>query len=106
MPYDNNSDLCIPTDLAITDAIKDRVFGLKVCLVVQNSQNSVQLKGIITDGDVRRGILSGIDLNDKCTRVMNNKPLKCPHPPQFPKLNNRLLGIRLGTYLLFHKKAI
>ena len=78
MPYDNNwLDLCIPTDLAITDAIKViRSSGSKVCLVVQNSQNSVQLKGIITDGDVRRGILSGIDLNDKCTRVMNNKPFK------------------------------
>lgn len=78
MPYDNNwLDLCIPTDLAITDAIKViESSGSKVCLVVQNSQNSVQLKGIITDGDVRRGILSGIDLNDKCTRVMNDKPFK------------------------------
>ncbi len=43
----------------------------KIALVVDDEQH---LLGSITDGDVRRGILNGIDLNECVTKVMNTSP--------------------------------
>ena len=45
--------------------------ALRVALVVDNNK----LVGMVTDGDVRRGILKGIDLADSVNKIMNNTPL-------------------------------
>ena len=41
---------------------------LKIALVIDEKK---QLKGILTDGDVRRGLLNNIDLSDSISKVMN-----------------------------------
>jgi dTDP-glucose pyrophosphorylase len=46
--------------------------ALRVALVVDNN---VILKGIVTDGDVRRGILSGLSVNESVSKVMNTSPV-------------------------------
>lgn len=42
-----------------------------------------KLAGIVTDGDIRRGILKGISMNSPVSRIMN------PHPIKIPKLTDR-----------------
>ena len=44
--------------------------ALRVALVVENNM----LVGTVTDGDVRRGILKGINLNAPVKKIMNKKP--------------------------------
>jgi dTDP-glucose pyrophosphorylase/predicted transcriptional regulator len=59
-------------DATIRDAIKAiDASSLQIALVVDSAR---RLKGTITDGDVRRGILKGISLDRPVTEVMN------PHP--------------------------
>ena len=44
---------------------------IKLIIVVSKKN---QLEGSITDGDVRRGLLNGIDINCNCENIMNAKP--------------------------------
>lgn len=41
-------------------------------VIVVTSKN--ELVGSVTDGDLRRGLLEGYDLNDKCSCIMNTTP--------------------------------
>ena len=41
-------------------------------VIVVTSKN--ELVGSVTDGDIRRGLLEGYDLNDKCSCIMNTTP--------------------------------
>lgn len=45
--------------------------SLRVALVVDNNK----LSGVVTDGDVRRGILQGIELSAPVSKVMNHRPI-------------------------------
>lgn len=45
--------------------------SLQIALVVDESR---RLIGTVTDGDVRRGILSGVSLDNPVTRIMNENP--------------------------------
>ena len=44
--------------------------GLKICLIVNDS---MELKGTLTDGDVRRAFLKGMKLNNKVSAIINKK---------------------------------
>lgn len=46
--------------------------ALQIALVVDEQR---QLQGVVTDGDIRRGILNGIPLNEPVTLVMNANPV-------------------------------
>jgi len=48
--------------------------AIRAVLVV--GQN-MSLQGIVTDGDIRRGLLNRIDLSEKVTSVMNQSPVTC-----------------------------
>lgn len=55
----------------IFDAIKSLdASGLQICLITANSK----LLGTITDGDIRRGLLAGVSLDDSVSHVMNRNP--------------------------------
>jgi dTDP-glucose pyrophosphorylase/predicted transcriptional regulator len=45
--------------------------GLQIALVVDEAD---RLLGVITDGDVRRGILKGVSIDEPVTEVMNTNP--------------------------------
>ena len=62
-------------DTNIHDALKiiDHQGGQKIALVVDSDQ---KLLGTVTDGDVRRGILSGVDTQSPVSMIMNGKPIK------------------------------
>ncbi|WP_121616352.1 nucleotidyltransferase family protein [Virgibacillus halodenitrificans] len=64
-------DLFINEDLSIKDAIRKLDETAKKILLVTEDKN---LKGIITDGDIRRWILKNGDLNQSVSLVMNTSP--------------------------------
>ena len=70
--YKANSNI-VNHDIRILDAIKAlNTLELKVLLVVDDNK---KLIGTITDGDIRRALLKSENLELKCSKVMNNKPL-------------------------------
>jgi dTDP-glucose pyrophosphorylase len=70
----NLEDFTVNPDTNIHDALKiiDRPGG-QIALVVDSAQ---KLMGTVTDGDVRRGILSGVDVQCPVTMIMNVEPVK------------------------------
>lgn len=46
--------------------------GLRSIVVVNNKN---KMKGVVTDGDIRRAVLKGIKLNEKIYKIYNFKPL-------------------------------
>lgn len=51
--------------------INESGFGL--AFIVDNKK---RLKGVVSDGDIRRALLKGISINDKVFKVMNKNPIK------------------------------
>jgi len=64
----------VTTEKTVKDALKviDASEALRVALVVDNKR---MLLGVVTDGDVRRAILSGLSVDENITTVMNTKPV-------------------------------
>ncbi len=54
--------------------------SLRIVLIVDESSI---LLGTVTDGDIRRGLLKGLTLNDPISEVVNQKPIVVPR--NFPK---------------------
>jgi len=48
-------------------------YGLGIVFVVDNEE---KLVGVVTDGDIRRAILSGISVNTPVSKIMNKDPVK------------------------------
>lgn len=66
-------DVLIEPSMLIIDAIKtlDKT-ALQILLIVDSNG---KLQGTVTDGDIRRGILRDIDLNEPVSKVMNITPI-------------------------------
>ena len=66
----------LPESSTIGEAIRnlDQV-GIKIVLVVGKAN---KLIGTISDGDIRRGLFKGLDLNDPIARLVNNNALVVP----------------------------
>ncbi len=64
-------DILVDTDTSIKETIKVIDRGARqIALVVDHKG---KLLGTVTDGDVRRGIIGGIDLNSRITKIMNKE---------------------------------
>ncbi|WP_212612122.1 nucleotidyltransferase family protein [Sphingomonas lacunae] len=62
---------------SIGDAIKNlNDSGLQIALIVDAEE---RLIGTVTDGDVRRGLLRGLTLNDSVDSIVHADPLVVPH---------------------------
>lgn len=81
-------ELLIHQSYTILDAMKvlDRI-GLQIVIVVDADQ---RLQGIITDGDVRRAILKGVDLSESVSEVMNRNPIVLKHGTDPRTINRKL----------------
>lgn len=66
-------DCCVPLDLPIVETLRviDKT-ALQFALIVTKDNN---LLGVVTDGDIRRGILKGLGLYVPVAEVMNTKPV-------------------------------
>ena len=68
------SQTLVGSAMPILEAIKAIEAGSRqIALVVDDAQH---LLGTVTDGDIRRGILHGIGLDQPVSAVMNLHPLK------------------------------
>jgi len=68
----NHTKNQISPDSSIRDAIEIiEVASFQIALVVDETG---LLLGTITDGDIRRGLLKGLDLSDAVSQVMNSQP--------------------------------
>lgn len=68
---ENISSYSIPIESSIRDAIIILNNGHRVCVII-NKDSSIY--GIVTDGDIRRGLMQGILLEDSVTSVANKNP--------------------------------
>jgi len=91
-------DMLINQSTSIKEAMAaiDRA-GIRMALIVDDNQ---KLKGIVTDGDIRRGILKGAGNDELVSTVMNDAPLvaeeNLPHQDILDLLKkNKVLGIPL-----------
>jgi dTDP-glucose pyrophosphorylase len=93
LPFDHNwTDTCLTGEATITEAIRViEASDSKVCLVVAESNNSFELRGTITDGDIRRAILSGVNITDDCAQIMNDSPFKACAESSIPDLEGLLV---------------
>ena len=89
-------DMLIDQSTSIKEAMRiiDRA-GVRMALIVDDNQ---KLKGIVTDGDIRRGIIKGAGNEDEVSTVMNKAPLttkeNVPHQDVLDLLKtNKVLGI-------------
>lgn len=80
MNYPNISNLFVKLDTSIREVIEciDRSGRVSIALIVDDNQRIIST---ITDGDVRRGILAGISLNEPVSRLM---PIKTQMPHATP----------------------
>ncbi|MBT4711712.1 MAG: CBS domain-containing protein [Alphaproteobacteria bacterium] len=70
-------DICIQESAGVRDAITAIERGApKIALVVDSDGHLV---GTVTDGDVRRGFLSGIGVDNPVVQVMNKTPATASH---------------------------
>ncbi len=66
----------LSSDATLQKAIRNLdVTGLQIALVVSDDQI---LLGTITDGDIRRGLLRGLDLNSPIEAIIQREPLVVP----------------------------
>ena len=68
----NFENILISPDVKIRDALKviDKE-AMHAALVVLECN---KLIGLVTDGDIRRGLINGIGLDDPVTEIMNTSP--------------------------------
>jgi dTDP-glucose pyrophosphorylase len=67
----------INKDSTICDALECiNKIHIRIALVTSGGG---ELLGVVTDGDIRRGLLNGLTLTDSVDRVMNDKPLVMPY---------------------------
>ena len=63
--------ICIPPETNLLEAISVIDKGsLQLALIVDSNKILI---GTLTDGDIRRGLLKGIDLDQKIEKIMNKK---------------------------------
>ena len=80
---DNWQSVVVSTNTPLIEAVtKIDVSGIQFCMVINSGG---KLEGGITDGDIRRSILRGKDLQIPVSEVMNSKVTTAPisMPPGF-----------------------
>ena len=71
----------LPLDASIKQAIRNLdQGGIKIVMVLNTNG---ELEGTISDGDIRRGLLKGLDLNSPITSVIHRNAVVAP--PQMPR---------------------
>lgn len=107
--------MCVSPDMSIIEVVKAIDAGaMQIALVVNQTGH---LLGVVTDGDIRRGILKGIALSEPVERVMKQNPviasptetpenilalMKQKHTMQIPLVekDGRVVGIELLENLI------
>lgn len=73
LPHYNLDNCRLTPNNTIKDAITNLIQSSMRIVLVVNEEN--RFLGTVSDGDIRRGILSGLDLNSPLVRIMNNNSI-------------------------------
>ncbi len=68
----NIGEISLPTSASVLDALK--LLDASAAQIVLVTDDDQRLLGVITDGDVRRGLLKGVTLDHTVDQVMNTAP--------------------------------
>ena len=79
----------IEPERTLTDAIKKITLNKKQFVLIVDKNNC--LLGILTDGDIRRGILKGFSLNDNVNKIMNTDPLTANTTESSRQIINKMM---------------
>lgn len=67
------SSVCISLDSSVTDVISNlEESGIQIVIILSDDK---KLLGVITDGDIRRGLMRGHGIDAKVTEIMVSSPL-------------------------------
>lgn len=84
-----NKNIILKASSSIKEALKVIDKGaIRIALVVRGDESFV---GTLSDGDIRRGLLLGLDLNDSIESVINKSPVVI-HQNTSPELKNKILA--------------
>ncbi len=82
--------LCVNENDNIFQAMKNLdESGAKLAIVISNDWI---LKGIVSDGDIRRALLSGLNIQDSVTKAMNSNPIVAPASLRHFELHELMLA--------------
>ena len=79
---------CLNEDNSILDALGVIDHSAAKAAFVMSEDGKLQ--GLVTDGDIRRGLLSGVSMDEKVSAVMNRSPLTC-EPSDSPQAVRRIM---------------
>lgn len=86
-------DVTIPTNQTIREALEViDAGGVQIALVTDADD---RLKGVVTDGDIRRAILEGVDLDTAVQSVMNENPITARPQQDRQSLIDRMKARRI-----------
>ena len=95
----NYKKTIIKENSKIKDVIKNiNKSELKISIVVNKKKNFV---GIINDGDIRRGLISGLNLNSQIKKIINRSPLIVSD-----NVNEKKIKVKMEKNQIFHVPII
>ncbi|MBL5900979.1 CBS domain-containing protein [Lelliottia amnigena] len=77
--------------------------AMRIALIVDNNN---QLLGVVTDGDIRRGLLNGMPLNIDVKNVMNDNPIIASPETSKKELNNLMSKFGVLSIPLVNKAGV
>lgn len=98
----NLQEIIVEPNLLISSVLKIiDSGGLGLCLVANNNK----LLGIVTDGDVRRGILKGVNLTEPVNMIMNKSPLTAHCDLSSQEIQNLMQKRKIYSLPLINNKG-
>lgn len=83
-------ELCLKENVSIYQALeKLNVTAEKFLVIISEDW---YLKGTLTDGDIRRALLSGLNVNDSITKAINQKPIVASQTLRHSELHELMKG--------------
>lgn len=77
--------------------------ALRVALIVSNKR---ELKGVVTDGDIRRALISGISLDKKVSEIANHSPVTADANTDLEELSERMKKLDILFIPLLNGKKL
>lgn len=83
------------SEITIKEAMKQMDLGGRGTLIFLNKDSTI--KGLITDGDIRKAILNGMNIDEKVESIINTSPFSAKQDEPKIKLISKLKAIRRNS---------
>lgn len=100
----SSKPITVHSNVTIREAMEVITTGrMRIALVTDNSK---KLIGTLTDGDLRRGLLNGMDLKDRVEKIMSRDPSYCYEEDSHDIILKTALSKRLYQIPIVNKDGI